>query len=106
MSQSHTYDGQFFDYINAGSSRSAKRIVPLLIAMAAPRSVLDVGCGAGAWLREWGEHPLDAWMGVDGDYVDANALLVPAKHFHRQDLSKPFDLGRRFDLVYSFEVAE
>jgi ubiquinone/menaquinone biosynthesis C-methylase UbiE len=48
MSLQHTYDTEFFDYINAGSSRSARRIVPLLVDMAAPRSVLDVGCGAGA----------------------------------------------------------
>jgi hypothetical protein len=104
--QAHAYDGEFFDYINEGSSRSARRIVPLLLAMARPRSVLDVGCGAGAWLREWSRHDLEDWMGVDGDYVDAAHLLIPEPRFHRHDLSKPFTLGRRFDLVQSFEVAE
>jgi SAM-dependent methyltransferase len=106
MPQTHTYDAEFFDYISEGSSRSAGRIVPLLMEMIRPRSVLDVGCGAGAWLREWSGHDLDDWAGVDGDYVDADKLLIPAAHFHRHDLSRPFGLGRKFDLVYSFEVAE
>ncbi len=106
MTESHTYDSQFFDYINAGSTRSARRIVPMLTQMANPRTVLDVGCGAGAWLQVWGEAGLDDWMGVDGDYVDTRSLLIAPERFHRQDLSQPFDLGRRFDLVYSFEVAE
>src|ERR1700753_1231 len=106
MAEPHTYDPSFFDYINAGSSRSARRIVPLLIEMARPRTVLDVGAGAGAWLREWGLRDIDDWMGVDGYYVYATSLLIPTERFHRRDLAKPFDLGRRFDLVYSFEVAE
>jgi SAM-dependent methyltransferase len=106
MSERHTYDSRFFDYINAGSARSARRIVPMLMEMAGPRTVLDVGCGAGAWLQVWGEQALDDWMGVDGDYVDTTSLLIAPQRFHRRDLSQPFDIGRRFDLVYSFEVAE
>jgi SAM-dependent methyltransferase len=106
MLDSHTYDPAFFEYINQGSTRSAKRIVPLLIEMASPRSVLDVGCGAGAWLQQWGALDFPDWVGVDGDYVDTDNLLIPADHFHRHDLSRPFSLRRRFDLVCSFEVAE
>lgn len=106
MQDRHTYDHEFFEYINHGSSRSANRVVPRLIEIASPRSVLDVGCGAGAWLREWGKHDLSDWAGVDGDYVDTENLLIPSSHFHRRDLSRTFDLGRRFDLVCSFEVAE
>jgi SAM-dependent methyltransferase len=106
LSQVHAYDNVFFEYINEGSSRSARRIAPLLIEMAHPRTVLDVGCGAGAWLQEWGRQDIDDWAGVDGDYVDAASLLIPAARFHRRDLSQPFAFGRRFDLVYSFEVAE
>jgi SAM-dependent methyltransferase len=106
LPQKHTYDQDFFAYINEGSSRSAKRVAPLLMRLVRPRSVLDVGCGAGAWLREWSHYALDDWMGVDGEYVDADHLLIPAAHFHQHDLSQPFQLGRSFDLVYSFEVAE
>ncbi len=106
MLSRHTYDNVFFEYINHGSTRSAKRIAPILIEIANPRSVLDVGCGAGAWLREWAALGLKDWAGVDGDYVDIDALLIPSERFHRHDLSQPFALGRTFDLVCSFEVAE
>jgi SAM-dependent methyltransferase len=106
MSSDHTYDPAFFEYINVGSTRSARRIVPLLVEMTRPRSVLDVGCGAGAWLQQWGEAGFEDLAGVDGDYVDTDHLLIPGDRFHRHDLSRPFSLGRRFDLVCSFEVAE
>lgn len=106
MLATHTYDKVFFDYINEGSGRSARRIVPLLMQMASPLSVLDIGSGAGAWLKEWSAYELDDWIGVDGDYVDLRQLLIPPAHFLRRDLSQPFSLGRKFDLVCSFEVAE
>jgi SAM-dependent methyltransferase len=106
MPSRHVYDNSFFDYINEGSTRSAKKIVPLLMQMTSPRSVLDIGCGAGAWLNVWGKAGLDEWIGVDGDYVDAEKLLIPESHFHRRDLSVAFDLDRMFDLVCTFEVAE
>ena len=106
MLATHTYDKVFFDYINEGSGRSARRIVPLLMQMASPLSVLDIGSGAGAWLKEWSAYELDDWIGVDGDYVDLRQLLIPPAPFLRRDLSQPFSLGRKFDLVCSFEVAE
>jgi SAM-dependent methyltransferase len=106
MLDSHTYDITFFEYINAGSSRSARRIVPLLMQMVSPLSVLDIGCGAGAWLKEWSTFDLDDLIGVDGYYVDPRQLLIPLSTFHRSDLSQAFSLGRKFDLVCTFEVAE
>lgn len=43
---------------------------------------------------------------MDGDYVDREHLLIPESSFVASDLSKGFDLGRRYDLVQSLEVAE
>lgn len=48
----HTYDTLFFDYIQAGSGRSARTVLPLVLAGLPIDSVLDVGCGAGAWLAD------------------------------------------------------
>jgi hypothetical protein len=45
-------------------------------------------------------------MGIDGTHVDMKLLLVPRERFRQLDLQKPWDVGRRFDLVQSLEVAE
>lgn len=102
----HEYDGGFFDYINAGSTASARRVCPIVFDWLKPGSVLDVGCGAGAWCRVWREAGIGDVVGVDGDYVDRKNLLIDPSSFVAKDLARPFDLERRFDLVASLEVAE
>ena len=102
----HIYNSLFFDYIQSGSSRSAKVILPLLLAALPVRSVLDVGCGAGAWLREYAALGIDDCLGVDGDYLQPDKLLIPVARFLARDLTQAFDLGRHFDLIQCMEVAE
>ncbi|MBN2194627.1 MAG: class I SAM-dependent methyltransferase [Polyangiaceae bacterium] len=106
MAANHEYDDGFFQYINAGSLAAARVVCPMLVDWLKPRSVLDVGCGAGAWCRVWLESGVPEVLGVDGEYVNRASLLVAAEHFRSFDLSQRFDVGRRFDLVTSLEVAE
>jgi SAM-dependent methyltransferase len=105
-SQSHSYNDIFYDYINAGAIRSASIVVPLVLRELSPASVIDVGCGVGAWLSEYREFGVADYLGVDGAYVQVKSLLIPAEHFQGRDVAQPFDLGRRFDLVQCLEVAE
>ena len=42
------YDEEFFRELRDGSRRSATVIVPLVVNLIRPRSVVDVGCGTGA----------------------------------------------------------
>jgi len=100
------YDDEFFNYVNAGAIRSAKLILPILLNQIPVNSVLDVGCGQGAWLSIWHELGIPIVIGIDGAYVNKTRLLCQKDEFVEHDLSKPFDLGRRFDLVQSLEVAE
>lgn len=102
----HEYSGKFFEYINAGSLASARVVCPLGVQWLAPQRLLDVGCGAGAWCRTWAEVGVREVVGVDGPYVQPSSLLIPRSSFRTFDLSQPFDLGTRFDLVVSLEVAE
>ncbi len=99
------YDPAFFQYVNSGATRSAERVVPLLLRGVTVRSVLDVGCGHGAWLAVWQQFAPDV-IGLDGDYVDRQRLLIAPTSFQACDLTHSFDLGRQFDLVQSLEVAE
>ncbi len=103
----YRYNERFYDYINAGSAESARRLLPeLLRVLQRPvASVLDVGCGAGAWLSVW--KTLGARVtGVDGEYLQPRQLLVAPDEFQAADLRRRLELGRRFDLVQSLEVAE
>src|SRR5690606_18894470 len=90
--RAHEYKSDFFEYINVGSTASARVVCPILIDWVSPDSVLDVGCGAGAWCRVWRESGVRDVIGVDGDYVDQTSLLIDAGSFISQDLSKSFDL--------------
>lgn len=105
-SGTYLYDDAFFRYIQEGSTRSAQRVVPLVTQTLGVKSVLDVGCGAGAWLREYSNQGIADYLGVDGEYVQKEALLIPEENFRAQDITEPFDLGRSFDLAQCLEVGE
>lgn len=100
------YDGLFFDYVDAGALRSARRVVAVISSEIEVKSVLDVGCGRGGWAATWKQLTEANIVGVDGDYVDRKTLKIELSEFRVQDLNRPFDLGERFDLVQSLEVAE
>lgn len=102
----YAYDDQFFDGIDAGARRSARRLIETGVPWLRPESVLDMGCGRGAWLAEWVASGVADVTGVDGDYVDRDRLYISPEQFVAADLSGAVDLGRRFGLVQSLEVAE
>jgi SAM-dependent methyltransferase len=102
----YLYSDTFYRYIESGSLRSAAAIVPLVLRELSPMSVLDVGCGAGAWLSEYQNHGIADFLGVDGAYVQPRSLLISAERFKSLDVAGPFDLGRRFDIVQCLEVGE
>jgi SAM-dependent methyltransferase len=100
------YHKLYFEWLNHSGRRSAIALLPLVNEQVRPCNVLDVGCGHGSWLVVWSELGVVDWLGLDGYHVDRNALLIPPGRFRAVDLSKPFSIGRRFDLVQSLEVAE
>lgn len=102
----YNYDEQFFQYTNRVSARSAEVVVPFLYEALHPKSVLDLGCGCGIWLAQWLQTGAADVLGIDGGYVSEKDLAIPSSSFMARDLSTPLDLGRRFDLAQSLEVAE
>ncbi len=86
---------------------SARIVVPLVVALTHPSSVLDVGCGRGAWLSEFKAQGIQKIFGLDGDYLKPSTLLFPADCFRPIDLSGKFEIpAGRFDLAICLEVAE
>ncbi len=101
----NVYRSGFFQRQNSTSARSASRIVPFITDLIAPKSVLDVGCGSGAWSRAFLENDVPSLRAIDGDYA-RSSLLIDDAHFTSVNLAN-FDgnLGT-FDLVACIEVAE
>jgi SAM-dependent methyltransferase len=87
------------------AARAAQKVTDLVDEWLQPESVLDVGCGLGVWTNEWLSRSRDV-TGVDGPYLERSRLRLPQERFVVADLKEPLDLGRRFDLVISLEVAE
>ena len=102
---SNVYSAQFFDDQRGGSLRSAAIILPYLVQIFEPTSLLDVGCGQGTWLKSAMSLGLHDCFGVDGAWARP-VLSVPQEVFGACDLSAPFDIGRTFDLAISMEVGE
>jgi SAM-dependent methyltransferase len=100
------YSPHFFEVREAGSARSARRILPTVLAMTRADSVVDVGCGIGTWAAAASESGASDVIGVDGPWVDPASLLIPRAAFVAHDLGTPLDLGRCFDLALCLEVAE
>ena len=100
------YTESFFDDLKAGSKQSATQIVPLILELLKPSSVVDIGCGSGEWLSAFNRYGVEDILGVDGNYVDRNSLAISSDKFLALDLTQPFTINRKFDLVVSLEVAE
>jgi 2-polyprenyl-3-methyl-5-hydroxy-6-metoxy-1,4-benzoquinol methylase len=92
--------------LNTHSLDGPQHVFANLFPGALPSSVLDVGCGIGTWLRAALDAGVPDVLGIDGINIPSDKLLIPAASFTVRDLTKPIDLGRRFDLVICLEVAE
>lgn len=100
------YDRNFFQSISGMSARSARRLLPIAIELLHPASVVDIGCGTGGWLAEFMRLGVSDAIGVDGDYVARETLEIAVERYRGQDITRRFDLGRRFDLAVCLEVGE
>ncbi|HUQ23012.1 MAG TPA: hypothetical protein VM049_08350 [Gaiellaceae bacterium] len=88
-----------------GSTESARATVPLVLQQVAARSVVDVGCGLGAWLAVFREHGVEDLVGYDGPWIDRSRLLVTPGEFRAVDFEEPLEVERWFDLTLCLEVA-
>jgi len=101
-----SYNQDFYESQVEGSSLSAEIILPLVLELIKPTSVIDVGCGVGTWLHVYKSLGVEKVLGLDGDYVDRDVLKVDSCEFKPTDLVNDFNVNDKFDLVQSLEVAE
>jgi SAM-dependent methyltransferase len=100
------YDREFFAWLDEGSVSSARVVAPIVLDLLPVRSVVDVGCGLGAWAGVFRSLGVERVIGIDGAYVDRSALAIPEADFVAHDLCTPLPIDEQFDLVVCLEVAE
>lgn len=106
MDKGELYPAGFYTATEPWVKSSAEAIVPYVLELVGPRSVVDVGCGIGIFLREFKARGITEIRGVDGAHVEPSQLVIAPEEFFAADLQRPLSLGRSFDLVVSVEVGE
>ena len=88
------------------SRYAAVVIANLLDRWIETKTVLDLGCGIGTWLRGFAGGGRRHVFGIESERLDPCHLEVDPNLILHADLSHRLDLHRRFDLVLCLEVAE
>ena len=102
-----TYDTSFYAKGSQAALQSARHIVPLMMKLVVPQSVVDIGCGTGEWLSVFRSAGVGDLFGLDGEWVPEDALHIPRASFRAHEIGRGrLNLGRRFDLAISLEVGE
>src|SRR5579883_2041110 len=91
---------------NLHTAIGAAAALSTLLGEEPPASLLDIGCGTGVWLRAAAEIGVGDLLGVDGVMLPQVKLHVAEQVIRQIDLTKPFSLGRKFDMALCLEVAE
>jgi SAM-dependent methyltransferase len=100
------YDRDYFARHSAGSRAAAEAILPLIWPIARPASIVDLGCGTGAWLEVARRMGASEVLGLDFDGSPAAGVISSAS-FRAVDLEGGLpELARKFDLAICVEVLE
>jgi SAM-dependent methyltransferase len=71
-----------------------------------PKSILDIGCGTGTWLRAALSLGAERARGVEGLDLREEVLFISKSLIVQHDLNEPLHLGESFELVLCLEAAE
>lgn len=89
MQQANLYNEEFYNAQMQGSYNSALEILPYVQKYLDVKSVIDVGCGVGTWLKAWQDiKPGIAVFGIDGNSVDKSLFFIPTECYERVDLTQ------------------
>jgi hypothetical protein len=84
---------------NAHGLEGPKTALPILVEGRNIRSLLDVGCGTGTWLKAALDLGIPKVRGVDGVFVKDEELLVPRTLVQHFNFELPVNIGDTFVAV-------
>lgn len=101
------YDDRFYSRLIDGMSGSAMTVLGMLFEHYKPKSMIDIGCGRGAWLAAAEGLGVAKLKGMDGEWIDEGALLSQNIDFSPVNFDRAMpELDEKYDLCMSVEVAE
>ena len=103
---SKLYNSKFFTGQVDKSHRSAKEYMTYLFNFYKPNSIVDFGCGTGAWLMVAQDLGVKDLLGIDGEWIQGQQIDTEKINYKLENLEQSIKLQRKFDLAISLEVAE
>lgn len=100
------YADDFFNDLARGVANSAAVTVPIITELLHPKSVVDLGCGDGGWLRAFKTSGVDDILGIEGEYVKNIPTQIGKEYYQYHNLETEYKSERKFDLAVSLEVGE
>src|SRR5512134_2641224 len=96
-----TYSRAFYSNRQEASLRSAQAVLPFVLELVEPRSIVDFGCGTGTWLYAAKALGVPQVLGVEGSWVRRARPLLSSEELQIRDLNESVAFATRFDLAVS-----
>jgi hypothetical protein len=114
--QKYTYTVDFYESVNQRASETAKLVFEILNKYVRVESIVDAGCGSGAWIRTAIEEGLEKAYGIDltssielinkntdfKEYLDSGRIELIERDF----VSNPISEFPKADVAVCLEVLE
>lgn len=98
---------RFCDYAHRLGMKKAFAYLETQWGSLSRRSVLDLGCGRGRWVKEYASHgAIVTGLDISPEAIDLLAREMPQHRFLCQDLSRFSALEATFDVVNSVTVLQ
>ncbi len=104
--ETNIYDNKFFKNTIKFEAESASQFVKVVLKYYQPKSIVDIGCGAGIYLKEFSEKGINNLLGLDGSPAAAEEFLLSRDKLIIFDLAQKYNFEENYDLGLCLEVAE
>ena len=104
--ETNIYNNKFFKNTIKYEADSAAEFVGVVLKYYNPKSIVDIGCGVGIYLKEFNKKGIEYLLGIDGSPAAKDEFLLSPEKLIIFDLAKKYKFEKKYDLALCLEVAE